>query len=44
MYMQESKFREMKKVLLQFCDQYHVLNIPVSSPMLMEKAKEIAVK
>ena len=44
MYMQESKFREMEKVLLQFCDQYHALNIPVSSPMLIKKTKEIAVK
>ena len=44
MRVQEGKFPQVENVLLQFFNQCRASNIPVSGPMLMEKAKEIAVK
>nr|XP_042897002.1 tigger transposable element-derived protein 4-like [Parasteatoda tepidariorum] len=44
MRVQEGKFPEKEKILLQFFNQCRASNIPVSGPMLMEKAKEIAIK
>nr|XP_015928523.2 tigger transposable element-derived protein 6-like [Parasteatoda tepidariorum] len=44
MRVQEGKFPEMEKVLVQFFNPCRASNIPVNGPVLMEKAKEIAMK
>lgn len=41
---QEGKFPEVEDILITFLTQCRASNIPVSGPLLMEKAQEIAVK
>lgn len=41
---QAGKFSEVEDILLKFFIQCRAANIPVSGPMLIEKAKEIALK
>ena len=41
---QQGKFPDVEDIVMKFFVQFHELSIPVSGPMLMEKAREIALK